>query len=165
MVMKNKATPHNLDAVTVAENQDASKQIRKECLRLLTKRDHSQKEIQQKLVSKGYDRQQVLTVIEELGQQSWQDDSRYAESYSRMRSNKGFGPVRIAYELKQQGIDPVTIDKILKSTTENWKNLLQQVYGKKYPDVGAIDNSEKAKRIRFLMQRGFPSTMINALFR
>ena len=62
---------------------------------------------------------------------------RYAESYARMRSQKGFGPVRIAYELRQQGIETrIPLIKVLQATTErlDWLNLMEQVYTKKYPE-------------------------------
>ena len=138
--------------------------LRKECLRLLTRREHSQKEMQDKLATKGYDVKQVLAVIDELARASWQDDARYAESFARVRSQKGIGPVRIAYELRQQGIDSVTIDKIITATTDNWMAILEQVYAKKYPESKSLDNNERAKRNRFLTQRGFSGGMISAFF-
>ena len=163
--MKNKDTLNNPDGIDVMETHQASKKIKSACLRLLTRRDHSRKEIQDKLAVKGYDRSQVSTVIDELAQESWQDDIRYAESYARVRSQKGFGPVRIAYELRQQGIGQDAVDKIVQTTTEDWMNVLERVYTKKYPESVAIDGSERAKRIRFLLQRGFSSAMITTLFK
>ncbi|ESS71974.1 regulatory protein RecX [Methyloglobulus morosus KoM1] len=146
------------------EHLQEIKQIKKECLRLLTRRDHSRKEMQDKLAVKGYNLSQVSQVIDELTRQSWQDDTRYAESYARMRSHKGFGPVRIAFELRQQGIAADVVEKIVYSTPDDWAALLAQVYSKKYPRAGAIDSDERAKRFRFLLQRGFSSAMITDLF-
>lgn len=163
--MKYNDVVHNPDGIAAADSHQDIKQIRKDCLCLLTRREHSRKEIQNKLVVKGYDRNQVVAVIDELGQQNWQDDIRYAESYARARSQKGFGPVRIAYELQQQGIAPNAVAKILSAITDSWINVLEQVYSKKYPDQSVIDNSEKAKRMRFLLQRGFSSAMITAFFK
>ena len=163
--MKNKIDPYNPSRFAVEEIHQESKQIKKDCLRLLTRRDHSRKEIQDKMAVKGYEPSQVSAVIDDLAQQSWQDDSRYAESYARVRSQKGFGPVRIAYELKQHDIDPDTVDSVLGATTDNWMNLLEQVYSKKYPNQLCVDSSERARRIRFLLQRGFSSAMINTLFK
>jgi regulatory protein len=163
--MKNKIDPYNPSGSVVEEAHQVSKQIKKDCLRLLTRRDHSRKEIQHKMAVKGYESSQVSAVIDDLAQQSWQDDSRYAESYARMRSHKGFGPIHIAYELKQQGIEAHTVDKVLQATSDNWLNLMEQVYNKKYPESLAMDINERAKRIRFLLQRGFSSAMITTLFK
>ncbi|MEQ1559844.1 MAG: regulatory protein RecX [Methyloglobulus sp.] len=163
--MKDKDTPYDNDELDTVDNGTDIKQIRAQCLRLLTRREHSQKEIKNKLVIKGYESNQVLAVLEELGQQNWQDDTRYAESYARVRSQKGFGPIRIAYELRQQGVNPGIIDNILTTTTESWMKLLLDVYTKKYPGEVAANHAERGKRIRFLQQRGFSNTMINTLFK
>jgi regulatory protein len=156
---------HNPDCNAVTEDHQISKQIKKDCLRLLTRREHSRKEIQGKLTAKGYGSNQVSSVIDELVRQSWQDDTRYAESYARVRSQKGFGPVRIAYELQQQGIVPATVETVLRTTTDDWMNLLMQAYDKKYPSSATMDSSEQAKRSRFLLQRGFSSAMIQDFFK
>ncbi len=161
--MKNEDAQCN--PVEVVEADQESKKIKKDCLRLLTRRDHSRKEIQHKMAVKGYESSQVSAVIDELAGQSWQDDTRYAESYARARSQKGFGPVRITYELSQQGIAPATVNKVLRTTTDGWMNLLMQTYDKKYSGTTAIDSFEQAKRSRFLLQRGFSSTMIQDFFK
>jgi regulatory protein len=43
-------------------------------------------------------------------------------------------------------------------------DLLELVYSKKYKQASVLDRNEWAKRSRFLMQRGFSSTMISSLF-
>ncbi|MSS76125.1 MAG: regulatory protein RecX [Methyloglobulus sp.] len=163
--MKSNETQHNSDVNAVIEPHQISKNIKKDCLRLLTRRDHSRKEIQLKMAVKDYESSQVSAVIDDLAQQGWQDDTRYAESYARMRSHKGFGPIRIAYELQQQGIEAHTVDKVLQATSDNWLNLMEQVYNKKYPGPLAMDSNERAKRIRFLLHRGFSSAIITTLFK
>ena len=150
------------------ENQDAincdSTQIKESCLRLLARREHSQKELLNKLVVKGFDKDEILAVIEELALQGWQSDSRYAESYARHRIQKGYGPISIAYELRKNGIDAFNLEDIVHNTVGSWVDLLEQVYTKKYGHHSLFDRNEWAKRSRFLMQRGFSGTMISALF-
>ncbi len=73
------------------DNDLILKQIKKDCLRLLTRREHSRKEIEQKLALKGYQQKQVVEVLAELTKQSWQDDNRFAESFINMRSKKVSG--------------------------------------------------------------------------
>ena len=141
------------------------KQIKKDCLRLLTRREHSRKEIEQKLLTKGYQWEQITTVLDELTKQSWQSDTRYAESYARMRRHKGFGPVRIGYELSQQGISPDVVEQAMAATMDDWAGLLMQVYSKKFFVADVMDSNEQAKRSRFLLQRGFSGAMIASLFK
>lgn len=142
------------------DDEATLKNIKKDCLRLLTRREHSRKEIEQKLALKGYPQQQVAVVLADLTKQSWQDDKRFAESYINMRSKKGFGPVKIAYELRQQGINKDAIEQLIRAKSIDWQALLEQTYRKKFTSPVIKDNIERGKRIRFLSQRGFPNGMI-----
>jgi regulatory protein len=141
-----------------------SREIKESCLRLLARREHSQKELLNKLLVKGLAKDDILAVIDELAQQGWQSDSRYAESYTRHRIQKGYGPIFIAYELRKNGIDAVNFEDIMQKMADSWMELLEQVYIKKYGHDLLLDRNEWAKRSRFLMQRGFSGTMISALF-
>ena len=140
------------------------KQIKESGLRLLARREHSQKELLNKLLLRGFGKAEILVVIDEFALQGWQSDSRYAESYARSRILKGYGPVWISYELKKNGIEAVDLEDIVCKTAGSWLELLEQVYTKKYGHDLRIDRNEWAKRSRFLMQRGFSGTMISALF-
>ena len=141
-----------------------STEIKESCLRLLARREHSQKELLNKLLVKGFDKDEILAVIDELAQHGWQSDSRYAESYVRHRIQKGYGPIFIAYELRKNGIDAVNLEDIVQKAAGSWMELLEQVYTKKYGHDSLMDRNEWAKRSRFLMQRGFSGTMISTLF-
>ncbi len=147
------------------ENTDQIKQIKKECLRLLTRREHSRKEIEQKLVNKGFSPTHIANILNELTDRNWQNDSRYAESYTRQRSRKGFGPVRIAYELQQKGIEAQAITELTQNNTEAWMAQLEQVCLKKFTNPYELSRDERAKCFRFLLHRGFSKEMIFAFFK
>ncbi|MEQ1620905.1 MAG: regulatory protein RecX [Methylococcales bacterium] len=144
--------------------EEIAKQIEDVCLRLLTQREHSQKELLEKLALRDFAKQDALPVIESLADRGWQSDTRYAESYARSRIMKGYGPVRVIYELKQNGVEATKLDEIVQAVVGSWMDSLEQVYIKKYPQDKLLSRSEWAKRSRFLLQRGFSFDMINALF-
>ncbi len=152
----------------MSEDQEAIssdlKQIKESGLRLLARREHSQKELLNKLLLRGFGKDEILVVIDEFALQGWQSDSRYAESYARSRIQKGYGPAWISYELKKKGIEAVDLEDLVCKTAGSWLELLEQIYTKKYGHDLRIDRNEWAKRSRFLMQRGFSGTMISALF-
>ena len=168
----------------------SAKEIRDICQRLLAGREHSKKELLQKLALKGYERDSALAIIDELAKAGWQDDLRYAEGYARSRILKGYGPVRIAYELRQNGVDiardsvyaaslpgagaaiadragagteAFDLEAVVKEVAGSWMAVLEQVYSKKYGRDTRLDAKELAKRSRFLFQRGFTGAMISAL--
>jgi regulatory protein len=148
----------------------SAKDIKNVCLRLLAGREHSKKELLQKLIAKGFNKNIVSAVIDELAREGWQDDLRYAENYARSRILKGYGPVRIAYELQQNGVDitadptSINLEAIAQATSGSWIDLLEQVYRKKYGQGNRPEVNEQAKRSRFLFQRGFTGAMISTFF-
>jgi len=148
----------------VAVESEFAKEIREICIRLLTRREQSQRELLDKLAIKGFDRSDTQHVIDELVKESWQSDERFAESYARYRIKKGFGPVKIAYELRQRGIAVFDLDPVILDLVGSWFDLIEQVYHKKFAQDQVLSQREKLKRIRFLQQRGFSNEMIKSLF-
>ncbi len=146
------------------EEPQVAKEIQEICLRLLARREHSQQELLNKLALRGFDRDDAQPVIDELAEQGWQDDLRYAENYARFRIQKGYGPIRVGYELKQNGIAAFDLEGIVQEEAGSWMALLEQVYSKKYTDDAVLARNEWAKRSRFLLHRGFSGAMISALF-
>lgn len=138
--------------------------IKQLCFKLLANREHSKKDLLNKLLAKGFDHDISAQVIDNLCDEGWQSDIRFAESYARYRMQKGFGPLYINYELKKQGINQFDLEPIVISTVSSWLELAEKVYLKKYDDQVCLDRNEWAKRSRFLMQRGFSNTIISTLF-
>lgn len=145
-------------------NDNPVETIKAYCLRLLARREHSQKELLTKCLLKGFNQIASCAVIDDLAEHGWQSDCRYAESYAKSRIQRGYGPIAIVYELSQQGVNEVNLESIVSSEAGNWLNLLEQVYLKKYSQDTLLERCEWAKRYRFLMQRGFPGELITTLF-
>jgi len=149
----------------VSVDSEIVKEIRDICIRLLTRREQSQRELLEKLATKGFEPSDTQYVIDELIQESWQSDERFAESYTRHRIKKGFGSVKIAYELRQRGVTGFNMEPVILDLAGSWLELMEQVYYKKFADNQMLSQKEKLKRIRFLQQRGFSNELIKSLFR
>ncbi len=144
---------------------ESQKKIRELCLRSLSRREYSQQELLEKLASKGFDRAETQLIVDDLAAQGWQSNQRFAESYSRYRIKKGYGPIKIICELQQRGIEDYDLDEVVMDIADGWGEVLDQVYVKKYPDDKELTNKEWFKRNRFLQQRGFSGEMIKTLFK
>lgn len=138
-------------------------QIETVCLRLLSRREHSRRELLDKLALRGFNRDEVEPVISEIAEQNWQNDERFTESYVRQRIQSGYGPMRIRYELQQRGINDADLDP-QAGDQGGWQNLLLDLYSGKYGDEKSLSQNEWLKRSRFLQQRGFSGEMIKRLF-
>jgi len=131
-------------------------------VKLLSRREHSAFEIRDKLLKRDFEEEEIAQAISELKQGGWLSDERYTEAYIRMRQQKGFGPIRIAMELSERGVDERIIEAYLHSAEDSWQQILEQQYLKKYKNRPVEDYSDKAKRIRFLQYRGFS---LDAIYR
>ncbi len=105
----------------------------------------------------------MAKVIAELQKQGWQSDQRFAENYVRARWQRGHGPVRIRYELQQKGLAPELIDATLSRSGIDWEQALERIYRQKYANKPITNPTERAKRWRFLQQRGFAYEQIHRL--
>ncbi|MCK5871220.1 MAG: regulatory protein RecX [Methylococcales bacterium] len=140
-------------------------EIKPICLRLLARREHSQKELMTKLTAKGFESLEIQTVIDTLKNQNFQSDARFAENYARARFYKGFGLRKVGYELQQHGIKNYDLQTILRENFADEYELITKVYHQKYRSQTQLLLKEQLKRQRFLQSRGFSFNLIQQLFR
>lgn len=127
---------------------------------LLARREHSRRELQQKLSRRGFDEGLVDEVIEELAGKNLQSDERFTAAYVHERSGKGFGPLAIRQVLRQRGIDDPTIEQHLDRNDPQWTFLAGKVSQRRFGVIESGDRQTYAKAVRFLQQRGFPDEQI-----
>ena len=92
--------------------------IREDALRILDYGDNTASELARKLVKKGHDQGKVNDTVAVLISQNLVDDRRYAESYARVKSEAGKGPVWIRQKLSEKGVDSEVISDVLADYTE-----------------------------------------------
>ncbi|MDH5766148.1 MAG: recombination regulator RecX [Gammaproteobacteria bacterium] len=129
---------------------------------LLARREHSVLELRRKLLQKGFDEGDTESVIERLRENNLLSDERFAETYINMRRQRGYGPLRIAQELKERGVDSELSVRYLEGLENEWQTVMIQQYSKKYGNEAIDEFKEKAKRMRFLQGRGYSLDMINS---
>jgi regulatory protein len=133
--------------------------IRRAAMDLLARREHSFKELIQKL-SKRFSEEDIQPAVEKLRDENLQSDQRYLEAYIRFRRNKGFGPLKIEAELYPKGLDSEQIRACLYDEENDWADLCRQAMDKRFPVLNKNNLKERAKCERFLMQRGFSHEFI-----
>lgn len=133
---------------------------------LLARREHSARELAGKLRVRGFAPQVIESVLERLVMERLQSDERFVEVYLRQRSEKGYGPQRIAAELGERGIDDGLISAGFRQAEADgeidWFERAEMVYARKYGERPIEDMKEKAKRLRFMQYRGFTHEQIAA---
>jgi regulatory protein len=137
--------------------------IYNKAVHLLALREHSRKELQQKLLLRDYALPNVLQVLDQLAEKKLQSDERFAEAYVHSRRLKGYGPDRIQMELQQRGVADELICAAVDSESEVWRETAVRVYQKKFGKDYPKTFPEKVKRQQFMRYRGFDSNYIRLI--
>ena len=133
-----------------------SRSINESAIDSLSRREHSILEIRRKLTQKGFEEDDIEACIKNLIENNLLSEERFTESYINMRMRRGFGPQRIAQELRERGIIDEYFDGFLDHNNPKWRAVMHQQYSKKYGSKPAQEYAEKAKRAKYLQTRGFP---------
>ena len=139
-------------------------------LDLLSRRDRSRAELQQKLAARGHGAGAIDEALARLTDQGFIDDARFAASWvdSALRSGRGYGP-RLALELRNRGIDrQLAAAAIAAATAETTETeVLAGIVARRFAgfDHRAATPREKQRVYGYLQRRGFSLTTIFAFFR
>ena len=137
--------------------------IYNKALDLLSRREHSKKEISDKLLIRYDDKDIINSVIQKLNLNNLINDYRFAELYVINRKRKGFGPKKIAYELLGKGINE-SVSKEIISNEGGWKEVAKKAFTKKFKEGPCHEPRLKSKQKSFLQNRGFTFREIESVF-
>ena len=136
---------------------------RASALASLSMREHSIKELTDKLTRKEYQPDSIEVVIKECLGFNYLNDQRFSEIYWRSRARKGFGPNKILMELKHKGIDYEMAQQASFQDELDFDEVVKRVYFKKFKQTAIKDFKDKAKRQNYLYQRGFGVELIKTV--
>ena len=144
-------------------NDDAYKAIYNKALDIISRREHSQKELSDKLITKFNIPELVDSVIHGLLEKNLLNDYRYSESYVVARKRKGFGPKKIGYELVSRGVNENTASEVIDAEG-GWNDAALKAFNKKFKAGISKDFNEQNKQKIFLQNRGFSFEEIDSVF-
>ena len=128
---------------------------------LLARRDYASGELTHRLEAKGYDRETVAALVQDLICRRVLDDVRYAENYVSYHSERGEGPERIREDLLGLGLPAGLVEDALKAGPD-WRQLAREQRSRRFGPEVPRSWPEKARQARFLQYRGFSSDHIRA---
>ncbi|MAO66256.1 MAG: hypothetical protein CL666_14770 [Balneola sp.] len=154
-------TPSLFDRIAEAEDHWAAREY---LFRILSRRDHSRKELKDKAWKKGYSGHYVEEILDEFEAKEYIDDQKFALTYTQEKFEfNNWGPYKVRNHLFKKGIS--------KSVAEN---CIQQVFGDKAIKESIVElikkkkkryqrepaEKRKKKMFDFLMRKGYPSEQI-----
>jgi regulatory protein len=142
----------------VKDAPDTPLELRARALRLLARREHSRAELGRKLAPRAESPQALNTLLDALEQKQQLSNARFASERARVLARK-FGAARIRLDLKSKGVGEEIIDSVaLEGEAERAAAILARKYR-----AAAATREERARRMRFLQQRGFSHDTIRRL--
>tara|TARA_Y100000816_G_scaffold272836_1_gene238618 strand:+ start:146 stop:586 length:441 start_codon:yes stop_codon:yes gene_type:complete len=137
--------------------------IYNKALDLVSRREHSQYELIQKLNKRFPETMPIIEeVVKKLAVNNILNDERFAEMYLNSRARKGFGPKKIEMELNFKKVDSSFI-AIAIAEYESWTENAQNELLKKFKGVKPTDYNSKMRQKQFLFNRGFSSQIIERI--
>ena len=137
--------------------------IYNKALDLVSRREHSQYELIQKLNKRFPETIPIIEeVVKKLAINNILNDERFAEMYLNSRARKGFGPKKIEMELNFKKVDSSFI-AIAIAEYESWTENAQNELLKKFKGIKPTDYNSKMKQKQFLFNRGFSSQIIERI--
>ncbi|WP_076593489.1 recombination regulator RecX [Herminiimonas arsenitoxidans] len=137
--------------------------LKARALRYLSAREHSRQELGRKLARYAQEGDDVEALLDTLEAAKFLSQSRFSESLVHRRAAR-FGNSRIMSELKSHGIDPDSLTDIKANLELDEVARARAVWERKFGTVAA-NAEDRAKQMRFLMQRGFSHRAIQAAMR
>ena len=134
-------------------------------LGLLTRREHSSRELTRKLTVRGVEPQQAKAAVDKLAAAGWQDDARFAETLVRSRAAAGYGPIRIRAELGTHGLDREAVAAAMDTFDGDWAESARDLVRRRFGDGIAEDRVGRRKAAELLVRRGFAAEHVRVAVR
>jgi regulatory protein len=140
------------------DGPDTPAALKARALRHLARREHSRKELARKLAPHAASAAALEQLLEALAAKQQLSDERYAELRARQLSRK-YGAARIRLDLRAKGVAQELVERVCAAgELERAAAILQRKYR-----GAAGSREERARRMRFLQQRGFSHETIRKL--
>ena len=127
-------------------------------LRLLSQREHSRKELEQKLKPHEEMPGELAEALDFLAAKDFINEKRVVESVVNRRSSK-LGAARVRQELMAKGLPADDIAEAVEAMRGTELERALVVWRKKF-GAPPSDASERGKQVRFLVSRGFADEVV-----
>lgn len=134
----------------MSDAPDTPGELRARALRHLARREHSRAELGRKLAPHAESPAALESLLDALAAKNQLSDARYAEARARQLARK-YGAARIRLDLKAKGVDAETA---ARASAGGELERARAILARKYR-APATTPKERARRMRFLLSRGF----------
>lgn len=142
------------------QEPDSAEAARGKAIGLLARRDFPAKLLQRRLTESGYEPAAADAAVARLEAERFVNDARYVEAAVAGRTARGLGPVRIALELRRQGVAADLVAAAVAARDPEWQVRATDLRRRRFGEGPPADARERARQVRFLLQRGFSGDQV-----
>jgi regulatory protein len=154
-------TPFLLDQIARQEDQWAAREY---MFRILSRRDHSRKELKDKAYKKGYSGGFIEEILDEFEQKEYIDDRKFAKKYAADKFEfNDWGPYKIRTQLFKKGISKSVVEQVVQDTFGNEaikESMILLITKKKRRYQREPEDKRRKKVFDFLMRKGYDTENI-----
>jgi regulatory protein len=136
---------------------------REAALAALARRAHGRRELERKLLRKGFEAAEVGRVLDALTSSGFIDDAATSQALARSRTGRGVGRNRIASELRGRGLGRDDIEGALaKIPADDEREALRRAFDRKSRSLPAgLTAAVRSKKLfDHLVRRGFQASAV-----
>jgi len=149
-------------------SEDEKRRAKQKAFHYLAWRDHSKKELSEKLKRNGFHRETINSLIEDLVESKYLNDGSFARQFAKNKIiQKSVGRREMAFSLKKKGISEDILEKTLEEVYSEFdeEELAIELAKKKMKTINRIEPIKVKKRISdLLFRRGFNWEIIEKVF-
>jgi len=145
------------------ERDESLKKVLSTAYAFLARRSHGTKELEKKLLDKGFEADLVKNIIEALFKRGLLDDYDVAYRWAQSRiRDRCWGSAKVYGFLREKGINGEIIDRVQKEVWEEFSetDIAQKAVDKRF---SALSRPVRSKVLSFLRSRGFSASVIYRL--
>ncbi len=150
----------DLDLISKIKFEVNKNKSKEKAFRLLSYRNHSRKELIDKIRHK-YDQESADTAVNKMEELGLIDDEKFAREYAIHLFKKLYSIKRVKFELSKKGIEKDTIVKVIEDVSPSEKDQIICLINKKYGQK--MDCEESVRKVSLSLQNlGYNFTDINS---
>lgn len=154
----------DIERLKTLSKEDNYIRCKNSAIRIVERSYKSEKEMEDKLLLKGYDERTIERTLDFLKEYNFLNDENYARSYVKDKI-KVEGKRKIKFTLIRKGVDDNLIeDELSKVLSEDLKEVALNLALKKYNTLKKRENDKyklSQKLYRFLMSKGYDFDLIS----
>ena len=133
-------------------------------LACLKRREYTRAELGRRLKTAGYPSDQIEQALDTLEKHSLLSHRRFIDDYVRNAERKGYGPIKIRWELQHgKQLDKSEIEEAMSEIQMDWVACARRCCEKKFGGEVAKDEAERLRRCKYLFNRGFSSDTVRTV--